>query len=130
MGQQQLLILVLGFMIATVALIGGTEYLDAVDQQNERDVIVTQINNLVGDAIQYKIRPVTLGGGAGSMKDFQPQRNKSETDRFSISASGYSRRIVFYGTSKTVFGINGTDPVQVMVTYDSDTRKDSVETIN
>jgi hypothetical protein len=130
MGQQQLLILVIVFMIGTVALIGATEYLDSVDQQNERDEIVTQIHNLIADAIKYKISPGSLGGGGGSWENFQPQRNKSETDRFSITASGYPNYIVFLGTSKLVVGFNGENFVQVLVSYYPQTQKIIVETQN
>jgi hypothetical protein len=130
MGQQQLLIITLGFLIGTLALIGGTQYLDSIDQQNERDVIVQQIHNLITDAIQYKISPFSLGGGAGSMENFQPQRNKSETDRFSIATSGYLNYVVFLGTSKAVVGVNGTNMVQVLVTYYSDTQKIDIKIQN
>jgi hypothetical protein len=131
MGQQQLLILVIAFMIGTVALIGATQYLDSVDQQNERDIIVVAIHNLITDAIQYQISPPTLGGGGGGkLTGFQPQRNKAITDRYTIIANAYKDNEIFFQGDGSVIGWNETDFVRVQVTYNSDTRKVVIKTIN
>ena len=64
------------------------------------------------------------------MENFQPQHNKSETDRFTITVSGYPTSVVFLGASKSVLGMNNSDMVQVVVTFDSNTQNAVVETIN
>ena len=131
MGQQQLLILVVAFMIGTVALIGTTQYLNSIDQQNERDIITMQIHDLITDAIQYQISPPTLGGGGGGkLTGFQPQHNKAVTERFTIVANAYADNEIKFVGDGSVIGWNGSDNVRVQVTYNSDTRKVVVDPIN
>jgi hypothetical protein len=129
MGQQQLLLIVIGVIIASQVLLGSMKYIDSIDQGNERDVLVAQIHSLISDAAQFQLKPATMGGGGGSMTAFQPVRNKTLTDRFRIYTTASDREVVFSGYG----GITGKDeetPVHVIVTYNSDTQKAVIETIN
>ena len=66
MGQQQLLLIILGVIIVGIAIAVGISMFSSSSVQANKDAIVNDLNNLAADAYQYKIRPATMGGGSGS----------------------------------------------------------------
>ena len=66
MGQQQLLLIILGVIIVGIAIAVGISMFSSSSVQANKDALVNDLNNLAADAYQYKIRPSTMGGGAGS----------------------------------------------------------------
>ncbi len=66
MGQQQLLIIVLGVIVVGLAIaIGITMFTDNASDSN-RDAVSGDLVNLAARAHQYYIRPTTLDGGGSS----------------------------------------------------------------
>ena len=65
MGQQQLLLIILGVIIVGIAIAVGLSLFAANSVQANRDAIVNDINNLAANAYQFRIRPVSMGGGGG-----------------------------------------------------------------
>jgi len=66
MGQQQLLIIILGvFVVGLAAAIGITMFTDNAADSN-RDAVSGDLVNLAARAHQYYIRPTTLDGGGSS----------------------------------------------------------------
>ena len=63
MGQQQLLLIILGVIIVGIAIAVGISMFSSGSVQANRDGIVNDLNNLAANAYQFKIRPVTMGGG-------------------------------------------------------------------
>jgi hypothetical protein len=66
MGQQQLLLIILGVIIVGIAIAVGISMFSSSSVQSNKDAIVNDLNNLAADAYQYKIRPTTMGGGGGN----------------------------------------------------------------
>jgi hypothetical protein len=66
MGQQQLLLLILGAIIVGIAMMVGISLFAANDSQANKDGVTAKLNNIAADAAQYKLRPKTLGGGRPS----------------------------------------------------------------
>jgi hypothetical protein len=66
MGQQQLLLIILGVIIVGIAIAVGISMFSSSSVQSNKDAIVNDLNNLAADAYQYRIRPSTMGGGGGS----------------------------------------------------------------
>jgi hypothetical protein len=66
MGQQQLLLIILGVIIVGIAIAVGTSMFSSGSVQANRDGIVNDLNNLAANAYQFKIRPTTMGGGGGT----------------------------------------------------------------
>src|SRR5512140_2707392 len=63
MGQQQLLLIILGVIIVGIAIAVGISMFSSGSVQANRDGIVNDLNNLAANAYQFKIRPLTMGGG-------------------------------------------------------------------
>ena len=66
MGQQQLLLIILGVIIVGIAIAVGITMFSAQAISSNKDAILSDINNLGADAFQHKIRPCAMGGGAGA----------------------------------------------------------------
>ena len=66
MGQQQLLLIILGVIVVGIAVaVGITMFNDSATSAN-RDAVTNDLINLASRAQQYYRRPTALGGGGGS----------------------------------------------------------------
>lgn len=66
MGQQQLLLILLGVIVISVAIgIGITMFTDSAVSSN-RDAVISDLQNLAARAHQFYHRPATMGGGGNS----------------------------------------------------------------
>ena len=70
MGQQQLLLIILGVIIVGIAIAVGLSLFSAQSIQSNRDAMINDLNNLAAQAYQYRIRPTSMGGGQGSYVGF------------------------------------------------------------
>jgi hypothetical protein len=66
MGQQQLLLIILGVIIVGIAIAVGISQFGAHSTQANKDGVTASLVNVAANSYQYKIRPTTMGGGAGS----------------------------------------------------------------
>jgi len=117
MGQQQLLIIVLGVFIAGLAIWTGVRLVRSMNQSNERDLVMHQISVLVGDAKKYAGQPKSIGGGEGSFVGFTPINSLTNTGRIRIYITAGSTWILFQGYGSTE-GWDGTTPVSVIAQFD------------
>jgi hypothetical protein len=70
MGQQQLLLIILGVIIVGIAIAVGITMFGSSSIQANKDGIINDLNNLAANAYQYRIRPTTMGGGGGSYLNY------------------------------------------------------------
>ncbi len=63
MGQQQLLLIILGVIIVGIAIAVGLSMFSAQSVQANKDALIADLNNIAANAYQYRIRPASLGGG-------------------------------------------------------------------
>lgn len=63
MGQQQLLLIVLGILIVGMAIFVGISLFKANAIESKRAIITNELVNLAAMAQQYFLRPSSLGGG-------------------------------------------------------------------
>ena len=70
MGQQQLLLLILGVLIVGTAIAVGVSQYGAQAEQANKDGVTSSLVNIAANAYQYKIRPSTLGGGSNSFSGY------------------------------------------------------------
>jgi Tfp pilus assembly protein PilE len=69
MGQQQLLLIILGVIVVGIAVaVGITMFSDSATNSN-RDALTNDLVNLASRAQQYYRRPTSLGGGGNSFAD-------------------------------------------------------------
>lgn len=66
MGQQQLLLIILGVIIVGIAIAVGISMFSSSSIQSNKDAIINDMNNLAANAYQFRIRPTTMGGGGGT----------------------------------------------------------------
>ena len=66
MGQQQLLLIILGVIIVGIAIAVGLSMFTAQSIGANKDAIISDMTNLSATAYQFRIRPVAMGGGGGT----------------------------------------------------------------
>jgi hypothetical protein len=70
MGQQQLLLIVLGVIIVGIAVVVGINLFNANAEESAKDTIVSEGTNIGAMAQQYYKKPKALGGGGNSFTGF------------------------------------------------------------
>jgi hypothetical protein len=63
MGQQQLLLIVLGVIVVGIAVVVGINLFNANAVSSNRDGVIADLNNLGSMAQQYWRKPSAMGGG-------------------------------------------------------------------
>ncbi len=71
MGQQQLLLIILGVIIVGIAIAVGLSLFSAQSIQANKDAIINDLNNIAAHAYQYKIRPKSMAGGEGAYDGYK-----------------------------------------------------------
>ena len=71
MGQQQLLLIVLGVIIVGIAVVVGINLFNANAEESAKDTIISEGTNLGALAQQYYKKPVAMGGGGNSFTGFK-----------------------------------------------------------
>ena len=66
MGQQQLLLIVLGVIIVGIAVVVGINLFNANAEESTKDGVVSDCTNLGAMAQQYYKKPTSMGGGGNS----------------------------------------------------------------
>jgi hypothetical protein len=66
MGQQQLLLIVLGVIVVGIAIVVGINLFNANAESSNKDAITADCTNLGVMAQQYYKKPVSMGGGGNA----------------------------------------------------------------
>jgi hypothetical protein len=111
MGQQQLLLIVLGVIIVGIAIVVGINLFNANAESSTQDSIVSQGTNIGALAQQYYKKPVALGGGGNSFTptetgatqfedywDGLPTNLKTSTDAIWADPGVSDTQVVFIAT--------------------------------
>jgi hypothetical protein len=64
MGQQQLLLLVLGIVIVGIAVVAGIQAFSEGKEKAKQDAAVTDAMRIISDTQAWKLKPGAFGGGA------------------------------------------------------------------
>ncbi len=87
MGQQQLLLIVLGVIVVGIAVVVGINLFNANAESSTQDSIVSQGTNIGAMAQQYYKKPTAMGGGGNNFAGFNgafwtnlPTNLKTSTD--------------------------------------------------
>ncbi len=70
MGQQQLLLIVLGVILVGIAVVVGLNLFSSNAVSANRDQLISDINNIASDAQVYYKKPADVGGGGGSFVNY------------------------------------------------------------
>ena len=106
MGQQQLLLIILGVIVVGIAVVVGiTMFRDNAISAN-RDAVTNDVVNLGGRAQQYYRRPIALAGGGGSFAGLTADavglgkltsQPTNSNGTYSISTAGDANQVVVRG---------------------------------
>ena len=88
MGQQQLLLIVLGVIIVGIAVVVGINVFTASSASANSDAVVSDCTNLASMAQQYYRKPEALGGGGNSFADWTIPAGLDETPNGSYTVDG------------------------------------------
>ena len=125
MGQQQLLLIVLGVIVVGIAVVVGINLFNANAESSTQDSVVSQGTNIGAMAQQYFKKPSSMNGGGNSFTGFDtkvwpslPANLKSSTDAtWAITGTPNNTNCVFTATPQTGLGYDWT--VVTTVTKDS-----------
>lgn len=111
MGQQQLLLILLGVIIVGVALVVGISMYTAHSIESKRNIVINECINLGSDAQQYYRKPISMGGGEQSFVGWSIPSELVATAAGNYRATVFSDSIVIIGTGNEV--VSGNDSLQV-----------------
>lgn len=74
MGQQQLLLLVLGMVIVGIAVVAGIQAFSEGKAKADRDAAISDAMRLISDIQAWELKPTAFGGGGGD-EDFSTPQN-------------------------------------------------------
>jgi len=99
MGQQQLLLIVLGVIIVGIAIVVGINLFQANAISANTDAVIGDLNNLASMAMSYYKKPTSMGGGGQSFVGFtMPSGLGSNANGTYVVTSTAAGSIVFTGT--------------------------------
>ena len=101
MGQQQIMLIVLGVIVVGIAISIGISQFGAQSASSNKDAITSTLTSLAANAFQYKLRPSTLGGGSGLYTNYQlPAKLANDDDALYAVTAITSTTVTITGTSK------------------------------
>jgi hypothetical protein len=115
MGQQQLLLIILGVIIVGIAIAVGLSLFAANSIQANKDAMINDVNNIAANAYQYRIRTTSMGGGNNSYVGYAvPSKLSSNANATYVASGQTATACVITGTSipnspGTVVGTLATD---------------------
>lgn len=120
MGQQQLLLIILGVIVVGIAIAVGISMFSSGSVQSNKDAIVNDLNNLAANAYQHKIRPSSMGGGAGVYDNSKSGTAWSVPAKLDTTENGYytassvgANSVTLVATSASYTGATVTAVVDV-----------------
>jgi len=96
MGQQQILLIVLGIIIVGIAIVIGIDSFHSKALQANRDAVIIDLNYLASDAQAYYKKTKTYGGGEQSFMgyDIQSQLKTNDNGTYSVLSTQPQKTII------------------------------------
>jgi hypothetical protein len=115
MGQQQLLLIVLGVIVVGIAVVVGINLFNANAVSSNRDGVVSDLNNLGAMAQQFYKKPTSMGGGGNTFTGWAlpAEIDTTANGNYVATVNAQSVTIQGYGTENASNGskINHTATV-------------------
>jgi hypothetical protein len=115
MGQQQLLLIVLGVIIVGIAVVVGINLFNANAEESTKDGIVSDCTNLGAMAQQHYKKPGSMGGGANTFDGTGPNGvawsipvSLQATANGTYTADVQAQEVTITGTPLTTTGYTWT----------------------
>jgi Tfp pilus assembly protein PilE len=115
MGQQQLLLIVLGVIIVGIAVVVGINVFTASSVNANRDAVIADLTTLAAMSQQYYRKPVAMGGGGNSFVGFTVPTSLLQTANMSadVTPTVAAQQITFVGTGTEDDPSNGDAKVGI-----------------
>lgn len=104
MGQQQLLLIILGVIIVGIAIAVGLSMFTAQSVGANKDAIISDITNLASNSYQFRVRPLSMGGGGGSYTDYSIPNVLATNENGTYARVVVADLVTFTGTSAQGYG--------------------------
>ena len=105
MGQQQLLLIILGIIIIGIAIAVGITLFSTQNISSNKDNVTIQMTNIAADAFAYYQRAKILGGGGGNLAGYVIMPGLDSTLDGAYTIVGSTKDTLFLlGTSRYGFG--------------------------
>jgi hypothetical protein len=115
MGQQQLLLIVLGVIVVGIAVVVGINLFNANAVSSNRDGVVSDLNNLGAMAQQFYKKPTSMGGGGNTFTGWAipGELDTTANGNYTPTIAAQTVTIQGYGTENATNGskINHTATV-------------------
>jgi len=100
MGQQQLLLIVLGVIVVGIAVVVGINLFNANAVSSNRDGVVSDLNNLGAMGQQYYKKPTSMGGGGNTFTGWTlpAELDTTANGNYVLTVAAQSLTIQGYGT--------------------------------
>ncbi len=121
MGQHQIMLVILAVIIIGAAVSVGIAHFGAQSVSANQDGITATLTLIGADAYQYKLRPVTLGGGGNAFTGYSVP-NKLKADENGLR---YTTGIITPGNCQ-IIGVSSVDSNWVATCVIDDTGKISI----
>jgi hypothetical protein len=119
MGQQQLLLILLGTILAGMAAYAGVQYFNTQNSDAFRDRCRLEALQMCNDADQYKLKPKALGGGGGSYTGFTLTKFYVDEPDVGYWVTGSGQSLQIYACAwgqNAALGDDGKTAVAVLLT--------------
>jgi len=115
MGQQQLLLIVLGVIIVGIAVVVGINVFTASSLQANNDAVIADLTTIASMSQQYFRKPTAMGGGGNDFTDFDIPLSLQSTANgsYEVSTAGNASGISFTGVGNELNG--GGDSLTVIM---------------
>ena len=111
MGQQQLLLIVLGVIIVGIAVVVGINLFNANAISANRDAVISDINNLGTMAQQYYKKPTSMAGGGNTFTGWTIPASLDTTANGTYTATVNAQSVTIVGLG-TETGDDGSTKVK------------------
>ncbi|MBT8379633.1 MAG: hypothetical protein KJN64_10400 [Ignavibacteria bacterium] len=115
MGQQQLLLIVLGVIIVGIAVVVGINLFNANATNANRDGVISDLNNLGAMAQQFYKKPTSMGGGGNTFTGWTIPTGLDSTANGTYLESVAAQTVTIVGDG-TEIGDDGSTVVQATCT--------------
>jgi hypothetical protein len=127
MGQQQLLLIVLGVIIVGIAVIVGINMFSVSSSQGNTDAVISDLTSIGANAQQWFRKPTAMGGGGNSFVGYAIPANllTNANGTYSVKTAGTATVVVLNGVGNQP-GTTGTGTVTVDMSVYADSVKATI----
>ena len=119
MGQQQLLLVLLGIIVVGVAIAVSINLFRGHAIDRKREILINESHNIGSIAIAFYKKPIMIGGGGRRFTGWTIPSSLVATVNGSYTAQVSPDNIVIIGTGTEVVTDNDSIKVQTVVTADA-----------